>query len=104
MEAKSTAEALELLLRPNGELIGEVKAGAHPDIRTVTREVFEELLQALKDLGATPAPADAKYPGTWFTLPEGQGRVGLRVSKKNGATLDVNALNFSTRTKIHYSN
>lgn len=38
-------------------------------------------------------PKDPNYSGTWYQLPNGQGRVGVRNSPKNGETLDFSGVN-----------
>ncbi len=42
-----------------------------------------------------------KYPGDWYNLPNGQGGFGIRYSKDNGRSLDLNIPGVPDVTKIH---
>ena len=58
---------------------------------------------AYDDLGRrTKVPGSrAKSPGDWYELPNGQGGFGVRDSRNNGRTVDVNIPGVPDVTKIH---
>ena len=91
--------ALRQLLEPNGVAIGTTWRGAGDEIRTVSPEKWDQLLSALKDLGAT-SKEKSGYKGQWFELPQGAGEFGVRDSDRSGRTLDLNIPGSSVE-KIH---
>ena len=80
--------------------IGSKYKGADEHIRTVSKSEFEQLKNNLLQ-GATKLPKDSNYPGTLYQLPNGQGQVGVRMSK-SGETLDFRYVNgLKDGFKIH---
>ncbi|WP_431286656.1 hypothetical protein [Roseateles chitinivorans] len=88
------------MLTPNGEPVGHVEGSATPDVRTVSPTELDGIVNDLKGLGAKQG-SRGKYPGDWYELPNGQGGFGLRNSKNNGRTIDVNIPGVPEVTKIH---
>ena len=102
-DASSSANAPKSpgdLLAPNGQPVGHVEGSATPDVRTVTPGQMDGIIDGLKGLGATPG-SRGNYPGDWFNLPNNQGGFGVRDSKGNGRTVDVNIPGVPDVTKIH---
>jgi hypothetical protein len=93
--------ALKQILEPNGSAVGIQWRGAGDEIRTVSPGKWDEMLSALKDLGAT-SKDKAGYKGEWFELPQGAGEFGVRDSDRSGPTLDLN-IPGSKIEKIHQS-
>jgi hypothetical protein len=88
------------VLTPNGQPVGQVEGSATPDVRTVHPGHLDGIIDDLKGLGAKPG-SRAKYPGDWYELPNGQGGFGVRDSRNNGRTVDVNIPGVPDVTKIH---
>src|SRR5262249_23604063 len=88
------------ILAPNGQPVGHVEGSATPDVRTVTPGQLDGIINGLKELGATPG-SRGRYPGDWYDLPNGQGGFGVRDSKSNGRTVDVNIPGVPDVTKVH---
>ncbi|GAA5484840.1 hypothetical protein Hsar01_04090 [Haloferula sargassicola] len=97
--SRSTA-AIHQMLRPSGKLIGDVVGRASPKIRTISREALSRIQQKLLN-GAKVAETYAHGTGQWYDLPAG-GRVGVRISKNNGVTLDLNIPGFGDLKKLHH--
>ena len=88
------------ILAPNGVPVGENVGGAKPGVQTVPTDKLTEIIDKLKGSGATLEP-ERNYPGDWYSLPNGQGGFGVRDSKANGRTLDVNIPSVPDVTKVH---
>lgn len=95
-----TAQALTSVLRPNGQLVGNVVGGATPEVRTVSPAAFGNIRQSLSNLGAVEGGGNAGYRGTWYTLPNGQGGFGVR-NASSGPTMDFNIPGLPRGLKIH---
>jgi RHS repeat-associated protein len=88
------------ILSPDGKPVGENVRGAKPGVQTVPPEQLTDIIDQLKGGGAQLDP-NSRYPGDWYNLPNGQGGFGIRDSKDNGRSLDVNIPGVPDVTKIH---
>jgi hypothetical protein len=88
------------IVAPGGVPVGENIVGAKPGVQTVPPENLTDIIDRLKGAGAVRDP-NSRYPGEWYNLPEGQGGFGVRNSKDNGRTVDVNIPVVPDITKIH---
>lgn len=98
--ADRTAQAVSSVLRPNGQLVGNVVGGATPEVRTVSPAAFGNIRQSLSNLGAVEGGGNVGYRGTWYTLPNGQGGFGVR-NASSGPTMDFNIPGMPRGLKIH---
>jgi hypothetical protein len=88
------------ILTPDGKPVGEVTGGATDDVRTVSPDKLDDIADRLKGTGAKLNP-DKKYPGEWYDLPDGKGGFGIRDSRNNGKSIDINIPGVPDVTKIH---
>ena len=88
------------ILTPDGKPVGENVRGAKPGVQTVPPEQLTDIIDQLKGGGAKLDP-NSRYPGDWYNLPNGQGGFGIRDSKDNGRSLDLNIPGVPDVTKIH---
>ncbi len=93
------SRATSKLLKPGSEFIGNVEKGATPNIRTISAKEFTTLKDQLLK-GATKIGKYASGKGTWYKLKSG-GRVGVRSSKNNGTTLDIDIPGLPKGFKVH---
>ena len=88
------------ILRPDGKAVGA--KGTSSGIRTVSSSELDDIEKYLMNLGSEKMPKDLSYPnGTWYKLPNGQGRFGIRNSKDFGKTIDINVPSIPSVKKIH---
>jgi hypothetical protein len=66
----------------------------------VKPDQLDGIIDGLKGLGAKLG-SKGGYPGDWFDLPDGKGGFGIRDSKGNGRTVDVNIPGVPDVTKVH---
>ena len=88
------------ILTPDGKPVGEVAGGTTDDVRTVSPDELDKIADRLKGTGAKLNP-DKKYPGDWYDLSDGKGGFGIRDSRNNGKSIDINIPGVPDVTKIH---
>jgi hypothetical protein len=84
---ESVSQPLHDILRPGGQMLGSRQGRASGGTRTVTRQEFGELLEALSP-DAQPIPSPRSYDGLWYRRTDGS-VFGIRRRKDNGITIDV---------------
>ncbi|VFR51963.1 hemagglutinin-like secreted protein [plant metagenome] len=94
---------LDEILKPGGNLVGDVNQGATSEVRTVSPGEFWNIERDLLSLGAK-LDSSKKYPGSWYELQNGMGGFGVRISEASGRTLDLNIPGYDRGLKIHQKN
>ena len=99
-EKKNEKSSIDNIVKDKeGNYIGKVNKGATENIRTVSKQEFDnirkELLKNSKKVGEY-----SNGRGTWYELPNGD-KFGIRHSSRHGETMDFNVKGLPRDFKIH---
>lgn len=81
------AQSMQQILLRDGRPVGLQSARSRVDVRTVTREEFNNLLESISP-GAELVPSPPGYRGQWYRRQDGS-IFSIRRSEQNGITFDV---------------
>jgi hypothetical protein len=84
---KVRAQSMQQILLRDGRPVGSQNARSRVDVRTVTREEFNNFLESISP-GAELVPSPPGYRGQWYRRQDGS-IFGVRRSEQNGITFDV---------------
>ncbi|SRR5579885_21088 len=87
--APTEREILKDIFAPDGGLIGDAVGGATDEVRTVSPDDLQHILDKLDETGASVVDKPG-YDGIWHEYPDGSG-YGVRVSPDSGTTIDIDA-------------